>query len=65
MLRTNILRDANGNVIGFVDTEDNGNKVLRDRNGNILGFYQTLFDMTRDANGNTVGFGDILLTLLR
>lgn len=59
------VKDWQGKILGFVETESNGNKVLRDFYGRILGKYDKSLNVTRDFYGRQVGKGDVLMTLLR
>lgn len=59
------IKDWQGKILGFMETESNGNKVLRDFYGRILGKYDRSLDVTRDFYGRQVGKGDVLMTLLR
>lgn len=59
------IKDWQGKILGFIETESNGNKVLRDFYGRILGKYDKSLDVTRDFYGRQVGKGDVLMTLLR
>ena len=59
------IKDWQGKILGFMETESNGNKVLRDFYGRILGKYDKSLDVTRDFYGRQVGKGDALMTLLR
>ncbi len=58
------LRDANGNTIGYIETDSNGKQTLRDSHGNLLGYYDSNSNYTRDSNGTFIGEGNILTTLL-
>ena len=58
------IKDWRGEILGFVETQSNGDKVLTDFYGHKLGFYRNS-DETTDFYGRKVGKGDILLTLLR
>lgn len=59
------VKDWQGKILGFVETESNGNKVLCDFYGRILGKYDKSLNVTRDFYGRQVGKGDVLMTLLR
>ena len=59
------IKDWQGKILGFMETESNGNKVLRDFYGRILGKYDKSLDVTRDFYGRQVGKGEMLMTLLR
>lgn len=65
MTKKEAIRNWQGKILGWVETDSRGNKLLRDFYGNILGKYDKSSNVTRDFYGNKVGQGDILLTLLR
>lgn len=58
------IKDWQGKILGFMETENNANKVLRDFYGRILGKYDKSLNVTRDFYGRQVGKGDVSMTLL-
>ena len=58
------LKDANYNVIGYIETESSGRQVLLDRQFIRLGYYDGKRNETLDAQFIRVGFGNILTSLL-
>lgn len=59
------IKDWQGKILGFVETDSSGNKVLRNFAGQILGKYDKSLNVTRDFYGRQVAKGDCLMTLLR
>ena len=59
------IKDWQGKILGFVESDSSGNKVLRDFYGKILGKYNCSLNITQDFYGRTVAKGDCLMTLLR
>ncbi len=59
------LRDFNGTIIGWMETESNGDQTLRDFPGRILGRYEKSSNTTRDFYGRIVGRGNVLTMLLK
>ena len=59
------LRDFYGKILGFLESDADGNQRLRDFYGKILGTYDADADVTRDFYGTIVGRGNVLGTLLR
>ena len=53
-----ILRDFYGKIIGYIETDNTGNKVIRDKYRKILGRYDKKNNVTRDFYGRIVGRGD-------
>lgn len=59
------LKDDCFRVIGYVEIDDNGNKILKDERFWVRGYYDAATDTTKDERRVVVGRGDILTTLLR
>ncbi|CAO4145211.1 hypothetical protein [Methylorubrum extorquens] len=59
------MRDAQGQVIGYLDHLHAPGKVLaRDADSNLLGSYDPRLNETRDASANLIGSGNLLGLLL-
>ena len=41
-MSTEIVRDRNNNVIGYIIQEANGDLIVRDKNNNVLGYVNNL-----------------------
>ena len=52
------IKSWEGRIIGWVETDDKGNKVVRDFYGKIIGRYDKRADVTRDFYGRLVAKGD-------
>lgn len=53
------IREWNGNIIGWVETDSiTGDKIIRDFYGRILGKYDKKFNVTRDFYGRVLYKGD-------
>ena len=52
-MATELLKDSRDNVLGSIETGDDGGQVLRDANGKIRGYYDPTTDHTR---GPTSGY---------
>jgi len=59
------LRDFSGKIIGWLETEPNGNQALYDFPGKKLGTYEKNSNMTRDFYGRIIGHGNVLTMLLK
>ena len=64
MATTEPIRDARGNVLGSIETADDGSQVLRDANGRIRGYYDPVTDHTRGADRQILAKGNVLRTLI-
>ena len=53
-----ILRDFYGKIIGYIETDNQGNKVIRDKYRKILGRYDKKMNVTRDFYGRIIGKGN-------
>ena len=59
------IKDWQGKILGWIETDGSGNKTLRDFYGKILGKYIKSRDVTQDFYGRIVAKGDCLTMLLR
>lgn len=60
------IRDFNGRIIGYIETDKQGNKTIRDFYGIIKGYYKKSDNTTRDFYQRIVARGDqsgMLLTM--
>jgi len=58
------IKDRNGKILGFVETDHLGNKTARDFYGRILGTYSKTSRLTKDFYGRIVAHGDATTGLL-
>lgn len=58
MIQRERVKDWTGKLIGFIDTDNEGNKVIRDFYGKIVGKYNKRLNITQDFYGRTVARGD-------
>ncbi|WP_041357390.1 hypothetical protein [Methylorubrum extorquens] len=59
------LRDAHGQVIGYLDhLHAPGMILIRDAHSNLLGSYDPRLNETRDASSNLIGSSNLLALLL-
>lgn len=59
-----IIRDFKGIILGYVDTDEKGNKTVRDFQERILGYYDSNLDVTRDFQGRILARGDVASSLI-
>ena len=52
------IKRWDGVIIGFIETDEKGNKTVKDFHGHILGKYDKKHDVTRDFYGRQVAKGD-------
>ena len=63
MTRTKIT-DFYGRTIGFIEEDENGNKIIRDFYNRLKGRYDKASNTTRDFYNRIVGKGDLSSALL-
>lgn len=59
------LKDDRFRIIGYVEINDNGNKVLKDEHFRIKGYYDARANVTKDDHFRIVAHCDILTSLLK
>lgn len=59
------IRNFQGQIIGFIDTDSSGNKTIRNFGGQILGFYKADRNCTTNFGGQILYFGDMSSSLLK
>ena len=59
-----IIRDFYGRIIGYIETDNNGNKIVRDFYRRVLGRYDKKHDVTRDFYNRIIARGDQSASLL-
>ena len=52
------IRDFMGRIIGFIETDSQGNKTVRDFQRRILGFYDAKQNVTQDFYRRIIARGD-------
>lgn len=52
------IKDWTGYILGFVETDEQGNKVVYDFYNRILGRYDKKQDVTKDFYGRLIAKGD-------
>lgn len=58
------IRDFGGRILGYVETDSNGNKTVRDFYNRILGYYDAKLNVTRDFYNRVVSRGDAAVGLI-
>ena len=61
---TDLIKDSRDNVLGSIETGEDGGQVLRDANGKIRGYYDPATDHTRGADKRILAKGNVLRTLI-
>lgn len=63
-MNTETLTDSAGNILGYIEYNDDGSAVLRDCQRQIKGYYDPAGDHTRGADLNIVAKGNRLRELV-
>ena len=63
-INTQVIKDFNGKIIGYIDTDSRGNKTIRNFYRVIKGFYDAKEDVTRDFYRRIIARGDASSMLL-
>ena len=58
------VREFNGKIMGFIETDRDGNQQVRDFYGRILGTFDKKMNVTRDFYGIILTQGNTVLGLL-
>lgn len=58
------IKDFYGKILGYIDTQSNGDKVVTDFYGKILGYYRKNQNLTTDFYGRIIGRGDVASSLI-
>ncbi len=62
---TQIVRDFTGRIVGYIETDFQGNKIVRDFYRVVLGKYDKKNNVTRDFYGRIVARGDVSSSLIK
>jgi hypothetical protein len=64
LINKETIRDRNGKILGWIETDHLGNKLVRDFSGHIKGRYKKVGNVTLNFNGKIVAYGDATASLL-
>lgn len=65
MKRIQTIRDFYNRILGYIETDERGNKIARDFYKRILGTYDARMDVTRDFYSRIIAKGDITASLVQ
>lgn len=57
-MQTETLTDVAANIIGYIETQPDGNQILKNSRGKIKGYCEPEGDHTRDEYYNIVAKGN-------
>lgn len=58
------IKEYSGTILGYIDTESNGDKTVKSYSGQILGYYRKSSDTTVTYSGRILYRGDMSAALL-
>lgn len=58
MISTQVIKDFGGRIIGYIDSDDKGNKTIKDFYKKILGYYDAKTNTTLDFHRRIIARGD-------
>lgn len=59
-----IIRNFHGRILGYIETDNKGNKIVKDFYGRRLGTYDKENNVTRDFYGRILNRGDSVVSLI-
>lgn len=59
-----VIKDFYGRIIGFRETQPNGDVIAKDDYGKILGRFDSKMKVTKDAYGKILARGDTTSALI-
>lgn len=65
MRKIQTIRDFYNRIIGYIETDDKGNKIVKDFYRRIVGKYDAKQDVTRDFYNRIIAKGDITTSLIQ
>ena len=57
-MQKDTIRDFYGRILGYIETDNKGNKIVRNFYNQILGYYDKANNVTRDFYKKIVARGD-------
>ena len=63
-MKQEVVRAFSGKILGYIQTDNKGNKIVRDFYHKILGRYDKASNTTRDFYGRIIAKGDLSGSLL-
>ena len=58
------IKEFGGRILGYIETDAQGNQQVREFGGRILGTYDKTHNCTREFGGRIISNGNILASLL-
>lgn len=58
------IKSYSGSILGYLDTEGNGDVVAKSFDGRILGYYRKSNNVTTDFSGRYLFYGNCAVALI-
>ncbi len=58
------IKDWTGKLLGYVETDNQGNQKVKDWTGKLLGYYNAGDNTTREWNGRKIAEGNVAVSLI-
>ena len=58
------IKNFSGSILGYLDTESNGDVVAKDSSGRIVGYYRKSNNATTDFSGRILYYGNCAVALI-
>ena len=65
MKKVQAIRDFYNRILGYIETDEKGNKIARDFYKRILGTYDAKLDVTKDYYNRIIAKGDLTSALIQ
>lgn len=65
MRKIQTIRDFYNRIIGYIETDDKGNKIAKDFYRRVVGKYDAKQDVTRDFYNRIIAKGDLTASLIQ
>lgn len=63
-MQRKLIKNARGQLLGFIDTDQQGRETAKNSRGQLLGSYDPKRDQTYDAKRELVNKGDALSSFI-
>lgn len=63
-MTTQVIKDAQFRIIGYIDTRSDGTQVAKNAQFHIVGYYEPRMNCTKDERFHIIGYGNLLASLI-
>lgn len=58
------IKNRSGKILGFIDTDSEGNRTARTKEGRVLGYYKKKRNVTTNVGGKILSYGDTVSSMI-